>query len=342
MPILATNPFGRGVAAALERARVRRTEEDQPRGLAALRDRIQSRAGDEDAGRTPSTPQTASRDELLTRTQQGEDVARAVTAERSDARTNGRGVGVVRTEADDATNRPGDLRTLREAPVFQGRTASARNVTTGRGVSFAGNVRVAGDGAGVARADAAATNTTAGRPTDAIADFGNDRVPSLDAEADARIRLLAANRGAARTAAPAETPAATLSEAETADAFPSAEQISRANTTPEIQQNLREDAGEIAGGLRAEAAAQSAELAERTTRAAEGAQESREDEVVQEGRQQLQELRSEVRELERERAEARREIQDVENDIRQAQGPGAPPRLASTAALATRLEALEV
>jgi predicted RNase H-like nuclease (RuvC/YqgF family) len=102
--------------------------------------------------------------------------------------------------------------------------------------------------------------------------------------------------------------------------FPSAEEISRANTTPEIQENLRSDTAAISEGLQADAAVQSAANARQLAQAADGAQESGRNEVVDEGREQVQDLRTEVRELERLQTEARREIQDLENDIRRAQG----------------------
>jgi len=316
MPIFGISPFGRGVSSAIQRARVRSTEEDDTRGLASLRDRLRARANEEASA--PATAPAASREELLALTQEGEAVAQTVTVETSARESSGPGSGVGTTrEPDDRTSRAGDLRSIQNrSPVFQGRTAASR--AGGSGSAFGGGVRGTTASVGRGRVATSLAANPAGRPTDLIADLGNDSVPPLDTRADAGIRLLASARTEQATPPePVAPPEAVESPQQT---FPSAEEISRANTTPEIQENLRSDTAAISEGLQADAAVQSAANARQLAQAADGAQESGRNEVVDEGREQVQDLRTEVRELERLQTEARREIQDLENDIRRAQG----------------------
>lgn len=340
MPIFAVSSLGRGVANILQRARVERDEDDDSRGLSGLRGRLQARlAAAEESGRGREAAPAASRQELLATTQQGEDVAQTLVAERRGRSPNIGGVGTVRAEDDTAQARPGNVQELQQQPsVFQSRSAqSAASVRTTATATLGGGLRFASN----AVANRAPQAVAAGSPTDLIADLGNDLVPPLDAETDARIRLLAANRQAAATAPAERASAETAPVAAEPQAFPSAEEISRANTTPEIRQNVRADTGEIGQGLQADAVADAAQNARRTAASAQAAQRSAADVVSNEGRQDLQELRSEVRDLDRARSETQREIQDLENEIRQAESGGAPSATAA-AALATQVEALTV
>ena len=153
---------------------------------------------------------------------------------------------------------------------------------------------------------------------------GQAAVPNLNRQVDGRIRLLASNAQGqqnapglavrqevgqtAKTPATANQPAAQTTQV-TQRTTPSAEDISRANTTPEIQENLQSDTREVAQGLSRDAIRQTQANTQRFAQSAERAAESRSDAVQRESQ-------SEVRQLQTQERELQRDLQQTQQDIR--------------------------
>ena len=160
------------------------------------------------------------------------------------------------------------------------------------------------------------------------ADGGNAaNPPGLDREADGRIRLVAANARAQRGALETET-------------RPTAEAISRANTTPEIQSNLRQDTREVAQGLSRDATRQTQQNTQRVARNAVQADETRREEAQEESREEVRELEVGARQLERELQQTEREIRQERTRAQRANSVASSAPAATAAAIGTNVNVL--
>ena len=214
------------------------------------------------------------------------------------------GVGALRTRADDDVERPGRLTRAPANPVREqqlDRFAQLR-----------------------------ALRTNAPGDTQRAREALQADVPGLNREADARIRLVAANARAQRGAAlatPAETEA-------------TAEEISQANTTPEIRENLRQDTREVAQGLSRDAIRQTQQTTQRVAQNAVRANEGRREDVQQESRAEVRELEVDARQLERELQQTQRDIRQQRTRAQRAGSAVSSAPAATAAAIGTNVNIL--
>ena len=319
-------------------------DDNGPRGLARGRDNDSGRAvarGRQDDARAPRNvreqlpDQTEAARELrerLTLSTRGEDASSGRRADAQNAPTRPT-VGqvpqpAVRTtttpgerRAAGADNRPGRLEREPANPAVQdalNRFESLRNVGRGTAQAEAG-----------ARGEGRATATAALQDlASQIPNIETLQARGLNQGADATIRLAAVrNQTTPRVAAEPPTEE------------PTAEQISRANTSEEIRENLQADASEIQRGLTADADVQQRQNLRQTAQAASRGAEARREGQIDSNERQTRELRSVTRELAQDLRAAQRDLRDVQNESRRLQTT--PNNTASTAAnLATRVNIL--
>lgn len=209
------------------------------------------------------------------------------------------GVGAVRTQEDDAVERPGRLTSSSNTALNQAisRFAHLREAVRGNG------------GQGVQNRDNANTSRNAG-----VAE-----VPRLNQGLDVRIRQGARAKETDR---------------------PTPEQISQANTTPEIRASLQSDSREVARGLTRDVAVQTRESTLRTAQsAAQSAQSQRED-VQQTSQGEVRELQIEQRQLERELRQTEREIRQQRNQALRADNPVSQGTVSTAAAIGSNVNIL--
>ncbi|MEE2753313.1 MAG: hypothetical protein VX910_04965, partial [Candidatus Latescibacterota bacterium] len=171
--------------------------------------------------------------------------------------------------------------------------------------------------------------------------FAGVQARRLNAQVDATIRLQRSNQGGqgnedgvdrenpggaetAKEISPptvedAPAPSVSLTVESTAvssqtDDRPTVEQISRANTTPEIQKNLRQDASEIERGLRVDAEIQSQANLRQTAQNAERTSEARRESTVDSNDRAVRDLMIKERQLERSLRATQSEIRDLNNE----------------------------
>ena len=236
-------------------------------------------------------------------------------------RTPPPGVGAVRTRADEGIERPGRLDPRRGNPGIQqalGRFERLRGAAQG--------VR-----AGAGRAEEVRANLP--EPT-------APQTPPLDRGTDAQIRLLASQvRGNAGGGGRAQ--AATLQTGGVTER-PTATEISRANTTPEIRENLEADVRQVSQGLQRDVATQMAANTRETGRAAAEALETRIGREVSSGAVETRELRTEERRLERELRETQRELRSEENRMSRLAGSTSRSTATTAAAIGTQVNILAI
>ncbi len=155
--------------------------------------------------------------------------------------------------------------------------------------------------------------------------------PGLDRETDARIRLVA---NASRQAG-----AAAFREAETTPA-PTAEQISRANTTEEIRDNLQTEIREVERGLLRDVDTQNRAITRQTVQNAQQASEQRRESEIQSNNAETRELRTEERRLKRELAATEREIRQRQSETARVQSGAGSNTAAAAGALGSRVNIL--
>jgi len=236
------------------------------------------------------------REDLLVRNQLGE-LVRLQLQERSRTRTLP-GVGTTRTRADDEIDRPGRLGTDSANPATQSqldRFASLRSAARGSPTQ--------------SRQDASAAATLTG-----LVGLQAQRPSGLDQALDVQ------TRGAADRTGPARGGTTTGSDERGGlEAEPTAEEISRANTTPEIRENLQAEVRGVERGLRRDAAEQARENTRNTAVAAGDAAEASRGRAISSNRGEIQALQSEKRKLEAGIRETQREIRNLENSNRRLQ-----------------------
>ena len=172
--------------------------------------------------------------------------------------------------------------------------------------------------------------------------FAGLQARQLNTQVDAAIRLLRNGNEAADTVQP-EAPNAVV-ERETPEIAPTqpeqgrpnAEEISRANTSPEIQQNLREDSSEIQRGLRVDAEIQSNQNLRQTAERAGRASETRRDSRINSNDRAVRELNVQERQLERGLRNTQREIRDLTNESSRLQSSASSATASTAANLANR------
>ncbi len=210
------------------------------------------------------------------------------------------GVGTTRTRADDEIDRPGRLGTDPANPAIQSqldRFASLRSAARGSSTQ--------------SRQDASAAATLTG-----LLGLQAQRPSGLDQALDAQ------TRGAADRTGPARGGTTTGSDERGGggvETEPTAEEISRANTTPEIRENLQSEVRGVERGLRRDAAEQARVNTRNTAVAAGEAAEARRGRAVSSNRGEIQALQSGKRKLEAGIRETQREIRNLENSNRRLQ-----------------------
>ena len=229
------------------------------------------------------------------------------------------GVGTVRSRADREIDRPGRLGQEPATPALQQTLDRfARLRTTARRVDVPAVSGENGRGNALGRTLIRAPQT-----------------PPMDREIDARIRMLAAGNQArsGQTAG-----ASALQAAAAPSEPPTALQISRANTTPEIRENLQDETREVERGLRRDATLQTRADTRRTAQAAGQAGEARRNGEIGANQAQARALRTQERRLEQDLRETQRNIRNLDNRTRQLRGTGA--RGATAAAVGSGVDLL--
>jgi hypothetical protein len=186
--------------------------------------------------------------------------------------------------------------------------------------------------------------------------FSGLQAQRLNAQVDASIRLLRSNQvgrgnanGADRGNAPAENrpeaqpsatstgfavdTTATLSQSEDR---PTVEQINRANTTPEIQENLRQDASEIERGLCVDAEVQSQANLRQTAQNAQRTSEARRSSTVNSNRRAVRDLTIQERQLEQSLRATQGEIRNLNNQSNRLESSASNATASTAANLANR------
>ena len=305
---------GRRVGAAEEDSRTERTDEDaEPRAVARGRDLrellFSNQRGAQISQRLQFLRAGRGHSEEQPETPPATDVQDGGTrATARPALRSAPGVGTVRTAADAAVQRVGRLVPGAASPLIE-RTAQPFGAV---------NVQPQ------ARAEQRPATGRAALPSDA-----RTETPPLDQARDANIRLLAAR--SAEQAPRADTAVA-----------PTAEQISRANTTEEIRENLQAGTRAVGTELTAVAAQQTAANAERVTQAAEQAGAQRQENQAGTNEAEVRELRTEERQLERELRQKEREIRQRQNENARIETGVSAGGSAGALAIGTRLNLLSV
>ena len=196
----------------------------------------------------------------------------------------------------------------------------------GRPRGRAGAVEAAGIPAGEATQGRGRGNGLEGLPT-----VRTPETPGLDRETDARIRLVA---NASRQAG-----AAAFREADTTPA-PTADQISRANTTEEIRDNLQAEIREVERGLLRDADTQNRAITRQTAQNAQQASEQRRESEIQSNNAETRELRTVERRLERQLAATEREIRQRQSETARVQSGAGSNTAAAAGALGSRVNIL--
>lgn len=193
--------------------------------------------------------------------------------------------------------------------------------------------------------------------------FAGVQARQLNAQVDASIRLQRSNQGGQgdangvdrRNPASVETgrevPAPSVEEvpppsvslvaestvvASQTDDRPTVEQISRANTTPEIQENLRQDASEIERGLRVDAEIQAHENLRQTAQNAERTSEARRESTVDSNDRAVRDLMIQERQIERSLRATQSEIRDLNSENNQLESSVSNVTASTAANLANR------
>lgn len=311
--------------------RVRNQRETERRANARETDRTDrtDRTEQSDRGRGPGRGER-SQDQLPAATQAAdalrEQIRNRTSPDDSDARTRGRqqeatretlptqatlpGVRTVSSRARASATAPqvGRLGQDTESPAIQAtldRFESLRNARP----ATTGNAR-----------SAEVRQAFRDIPSEAQS-FAGLQARQLNAQVNASIRLL--RNGATDTAQPEQE-------------RPNAEEISRANTSPEIQQNLREDSSEIQRGLRVDAEIQSQQNLRQTAETAGRASEARRESRINSNDQAVRELNVQERQLERGLRNTQREIRDLTNENNRLQSSASNATASTAANLANR------
>lgn len=121
---------------------------------------------------------------------------------------------------------------------------------------------------------------------------------------------------------------------------PTAEEISRANTTEEIRNNLQQDSGEIARGLTRDGTRQLQQNTQQTAQNAVRTAESQRTETQTEGRAEIRELRTQERELSRELQQTQQDLRQERLRVQRAQSPASQSTTASAAAIGSNVNIL--
>ncbi len=229
------------------------------------------------------------------------------------------GVGAVRTQADEAVDRPGRLdrgsvNTVRDQLLA--RFTRLREV----GRETAGQVRDVQN-------DATELNPV---QTPARADFENDVQRSN--------QILDVRTSEINLAVSISAGASTIQTEPTVR--PTAEQISQANTTPEIRQNIQGDSREVARGLTRDAVVQIRENTQRTVENAAQAVETRQEDVRQESQTQVRELQTEQRRLERDLQQTEGEIREQRLQLQRADSSASRGTITAAASIGSNINIL--
>lgn len=250
------------------------------------------------------------------------------------------GVGIRRTEADEDVERPGRLNRAPANPIRERQLdgfARLRAVASGI-LSQRNN-----------RSQPSANN---------IQNQTEDRTQALNNRRQNQGRGLARGQGVAERqgaitiqtpteqqtplaiqATTRQTPSLLAPQVATPES-PSAEAISRANTTEEIRKNLQQDAGEVARGLTRDSTRQLQETTQQTAQNAERVAENQRTETQTEGREEIRELEVEERQLERELQQTQQNIRQERIRVQQSQSSASRSTTSSAAAIGTQVNIL--
>ena len=181
--------------------------------------------------------------------------------------------------------------------------------------------------AALAEVPAETTEATVPAPDTTPLSTAEESPATSEPEASSLETPVAEAQAESAPAAPEEEAPAGAQEAPT----PSAKQISRANTTSEIQENLRADSAEIGGGLRADAEIQTQENVRQTAANAERNAEASRESRIEDNDEQVRDLTVQERQLEQSLRATQSEIRELNSESNRLEN-GSTPDIAATAA----------
>ncbi|MFT5369245.1 MAG: hypothetical protein ACI8V2_004220 [Candidatus Latescibacterota bacterium] len=236
------------------------------------------------------------------------------------------GVGATRTRADDNIERPGRLNPTPANPIIEQQLS------------------------GFARLRAVASGVI---PQTNNSTRDQQSANGLTNRVEARARFLASNgpqpQGRAvgqqlketQTLPAVDTPITIQAPTATQPTErPTAEDISRANTTQEIRESLRDDAGEIARGLTRDGTRQLQQTTQETAQITERAAENQRSAVQTESRNEVRELQTQERQLSRELQQTQQGIRQERLRAQQAQSSASRSTTSTAAAIGTNVNIL--
>jgi hypothetical protein len=221
------------------------------------------------------------------------------------------GVGSTRTQADRDIERPGRLERTPSNPIQQ---------------------RVL---AGLARLRAVTRGVLPQTDNSNRSDRANDVRANDPGSPQAATNLSVQAPGSLQSPSVIQAPVA----AATGDQ-PTAEEISRANTTDEIRANLQQDSNEVARGLTRDATRQLQQTTQQTAQNAESQAENQRTQTQTEGRTEIRELKVEERQLERDLQQTQQTIRQERIRVQRAESPASRSTTASAAAIGTNINIL--
>ncbi|MDA0711426.1 MAG: hypothetical protein O3B73_14595 [bacterium] len=221
------------------------------------------------------------------------------------------GVGSTRTRADRDIERPGRLERTPSNPIQQ---------------------RVL---EGLARLRAVTRGVLPQTDNSNRSDRANDVRANDPGSSQAATNLSVQAPGSLQSASVIQAPVA----AATGDQ-PTAEEISRANTTDEIRANLQQDSNEVARGLTRDATRQLQQTTQQTAQNAESQAENQRTQTQTEGRTQIRELKVEERQLSRDLQQTQQTIRQERLRLQRAESSASRSTTASAAAIGTNINIL--
>lgn len=238
------------------------------------------------------------------------------------------GVGATPTRADDNIERPGRLNPTPVNPIIEQQLS------------------------GFARLRAVASGVIP-QTNNSTRDQQSANANGLTNRVEARARFLASNgpqpQGRAvgqqltetQTLPAVDTPITIQAQTATQPTErPTAEDISRANTTQEIRESLRDDAGEIARSLTRDGTRQLQQTTQETAQITERAAENQRSAVQTESRNEVRELQTQERQLSRELQQTQQGIRQERRRAQQAQSSASRSTTSTAAAIGTNVNIL--
>jgi hypothetical protein len=372
MPVFVSRfSSNRAASALLQRIRTQSSQTDTRATTTNTREQREEQT----RGSNNTQQTTRANETLLARTQFGQQIADRLQEARTAQTNNARSTRDTNTEQQTRTTQsqtePQTVRGNGNTTRENNRTETQSRLQTPPGVGTTrsqadNNIERSGrlDRApanpireqilnGFARLRAIASGTLSDRNNTRTQSSANANGPVAN-RTDDRIRFLANNasqsqgRATGQQAIERQTPTLAIQTPVAIQASrlaqptetPTAEDISRANTTEEIRNNLQQDASEIARGLTRDGTRQLQQTTQQTAQNAERAAESQRTETQNESRQEIRELQTQERDLSRELQQTQQDLRQERLRVQRSQSAASQSTTSSAAAIGTNVNIL--